>query len=619
MHSLLKKMVLGSAIVGGVQSAVVRGAPPAITEAPSAAEVLAKRQEPDPVSLGLILLTGVPESLREIAATNLPELSSVLWSEFLGDSKPDWFLELPLEIQNYFIGKFGPQTAWPTEAPIRSGFGASSGFTVTVTVSASATDSVEEPSQTTQPSGTSKGSSQTVSGPTGTSAESTPSSATSISSNRSSELTSFATSYTTASSQSSVSARSTSQSSASTSRLSTTSSLTKVANPTGTPSALPAPEVSDDGLSKNQKIGLGLGIPLSVLAAAALLFGCCIFCRRRQKKNVEGSIPPESPGFIPRFAFQEKYNENVEHRTPLTRDMNRSTHDFGSTWDDEGVDPMDTIQNPFAWNNSGAYHQIDAPAQAPAAASSEYSAVENEGDRNNYSNVPVMMVQDPKPVMAPALYHTHSSNRARGKRTSYSSLRSVAEVKEPDEIESPILGRHVSHSHSPPRNLMATPSIPAGAQIRRKPVPSSPLLAPLRISPLPVATSPAAQAASHTLKRQTMPEHSGSSSSGLALTTSSGVSSESSLAVHAEPTSPVSPISNRTPSNPFNYDSYVEDYGSEYQNGYVDVDDGLYGGNTSLSRYPESRRKNSKTEWPLRNLVGSRRKSSPIWERIYEE
>jgi hypothetical protein len=101
-----------------------------------------------------------------------------------------------------------------------------------------------------------------------------------------------------------------------------------------------------------------------------------------------------------------------------------------------------------------------------------------------------------------------------------------------------------------------------------------------------------------------------------------------------EPETPISPLSpplsNRVPSNPFSYD-YVEDYGPEYHHsgyGFIDVEDGLYGGNTSLSRYPEpklgsgSRRKSSsKTEWPLRNLVGSgsRRKSSPLWDRIYEE
>lgn len=348
-----------------------------------------------------------------------------------------------------------------------------------------------------------------------------------------------------------------------------------------------------------------------------------MLCRRRKKKLVEGSIPPASPGFIPRFAFQDRSHENVEHRTSLVYEANRSVNDVSTAWDDEGVDPSENMpaHNSYAWNDLGAYSNTNAPVQAPAAATSAYSTLDNEIYANNYSNVPVMMMNDPKPIMAPALYHTHSSNRARGKRTSYTSLHSVAEVSEPDEFESPILGRHIPANHSPARNLMPTPVVPADAQIKRKPVPSSPPLPPLPTNPSPVAMSPAAQAASHKLLRQTMPEHSGSSSSGLALTTSSGRSSNSSLAVHAEATSPISPISNRASSNPFHYDLYVEDYGPEFQYGYVDVDDGLYGGNTSLSQYPEPQRKNSKTEWPLRNIVVShqKRRSSPIWKRLSEE
>ncbi|KAJ4356079.1 uncharacterized protein N0V89_004106 [Didymosphaeria variabile] len=571
------KVVVGSAVVGGVKSAVPR---PRITPAPSA-ELLVERQDPDAISLAQVLLTAVPESLRQIAATNLPAVSSILWEEFLDDKRPEWFEELPWEVQSYLIRKFGPQTAWPTEAPTSGGFGASDGFTATVIVTASS-DRTSEPTR---------------------------------------PATSFTTSYTSGSSQAPVS-----ESSASPSR--TISSSINLAEPseTSTPSPTTEPEApasSNNGLSRDQKIGLGVGIPFGLLGAAALFLACCMLCRRRKKKHVEGSIPPASPGFIPRFAFQDRSHDG-EHRTSLIRHTNRSTPDVGAAWDDEGVDPTQsmTAQNPYAWNDLGAYNHTNTPAQAPPAATSAYSALDNGIEETNYSNVPVMMMHDPKPVMAPALYHTHSSNRARGKRTSYTSLHSVAEISEPDEtLESPVLGRNISPNHSPARNLMPTPPVPADAQIRRKPLPSSPPLPPLPNAPSPVATSPAAQAASHKLLRQTMPEHSGSSSSGLALTTSSGLSSSSSLAIHAEAISPISPVSNRATSNPFHYDSYVEDYGPEYQYGYVDVDDGLYGGNTSLSQYPEPRRKNSKTEWPLRNIVGGqqRRRSSPIWEKIYEE
>jgi hypothetical protein len=287
-----------------------------------------------------------------------------------------------------------------------------------------------------------------------------------------------------------------------------------------------------------------------------------------------------------------------------------------ANWEDEGVDPMEAapMHNPYTMKTP---YTMD-----------DYGSSNNNANMGAISNDPALMhhpsdggmtMYDPKPIMAPALFHTHSSNRARGMRTSYTSLHSVAEVTEPDETESPVLGRRISPKRSPARSLLPTPPIPVGATIKRKPVSASP--PPVSTSP-PVSASPAAQTAARKLLRQTMPEHSGSSSSGLALTTSSGFNSSSSgLGVHMETASPVSPISDRAPSNPFQYDTYVEDYGPEYQGEYVDVENGLYGGHTSLSRYPESRRKSLKTEWPLRNIVGSghRRKSSPLWDRIYEE
>lgn len=305
--------------------------------------------------------------------------------------------------------------------------------------------------------------------------------------------------------------------------------------------------------------------------------------------------------------------ENLEHRTPLNMnsEASRSLVDVsGTAWDDEGVDPMENapVQNPYAWNDHGPYGQPNAAALI--GAESSYAAANNDAETGNGA----MAMSDAKPIMAPALFHTHTSNRARGKRTSYTSLHSVAEVSEPDDTDSPALGRHASHTQSPGRTLIPTPPTPASAQIKRKPV----------ASPPPIPTSPAAQAASNKLMRQTMPEHSGSSSSGLALSSSSGFNTSNSSGIglsQAEPASPISPISKHAHSNPFHYDSYVEDYGPEYHGGYTDAEAGLYGGNTSLSQYPEPRRKGSKTDWPLRNIMGShhRRKSSPIWDRIYEE
>lgn len=156
-------------------------------------------------------------------------------------------------------------------------------------------------------------------------------------------------------------------------------------------------------------------------------------------------------------------------------------------------------------------------------------------------------------------------------------------------------------------------------------------------------------------------DHSGSSSSGLAATLSSPEDSRRSSA-NSDPTTPGSPISSppplpktanpftssndyptpqhvnyNHPSNPFSNDyAYVEDYGPEYQGGYTNVDDGLYGGHRSLDAYPvvpeKSERRGSKTalggmtdwplkDWPLKTLGSmgrGRRERSPQWDRVYE-
>jgi hypothetical protein len=265
-------------------------------------------------------------------------------------------------------------------------------------------------------------------------------------------------------------------------------------------------------------------------------------------------------------------------------------------WEDDGYDPYENTAYdpaPMAMAMGTSHHgytytQTSAPAPAPQ-----------------------MAMQDTQPIMAPALFHTHSSNRARGKRTSYSSLHSVAEITEPDEnMESPILGRHTTPLQRKRRPSMPMVlEIPRAATIKRKPVPES-----------PIDINPAAEAASASLLRPPMRhvDHSGSSSSGLAMSTNSSTS-----AVYHQDTavSPVSPISQMAPTNPFrNEFAYVEDYGPEYQSGYIDHEDGAYGGNTSLGRYPDPSppRRSSKTEWPLRNMSLGRRKSSPLWDRVYE-
>jgi hypothetical protein len=160
--------------------------------------------------------------------------------------------------------------------------------------------------------------------------------------------------------------------------------------------------------------------------------------------------------------------------------------------------------------------------------------------------------------------------------------------------------------------VLEIPAVPRAATIKRKPVPES-----------PTGMSPAAEAASQSLLRPAMRhvDHSGSSSSGLALSTNSSIGA----GYQTDLASPISPISQHAPVNPFKNDyAYVEDYGPEYQNGYIDQEDGAYGGNTSLNRYPDPsppRRSSLKAaaDWPLRNIsMGHKRNKSPMWDRIYE-
>jgi len=292
---------------------------------------------------------------------------------------------------------------------------------------------------------------------------------------------------------------------------------------------------------------------------------------------------------------------------------------------------------------------------------------------------PSMAMQDNhRPILAPALYHSHSSNRARGRRTSYTSLHSVAEVTEPDSDtnrESPILGRH----NLPPLNT--------GFVSSRKPIGRTASVA-RSIKRKPIPTSPAADLASHTLLRpplaRSADDHSGSSSSGLVLSSLSSYKSSSSGGggYHAsynnnnnnnnssggeehddddgdftgtqhpfhEPQAPhnqMPPPTTSTTTNPFTNTAgyaYLEDYGPEYShdgyNNYSDGDDGAYGGHVSLDRYADqssprattmgnnskSGNVSGKTEWPLRNMMGGgsgkgkgkARTRSPMWDRVYE-
>lgn len=565
-------------VLGGLAGSVAAVPRPTITPAPGpGVDVFMKRQEPDAVSFAQVLLTAIPLSLRQIAATNAPAVSSILWEEFLGDNRPQWFTNLPYDIQSYLVKEFGPETARLPTPP--------------QTTDAQATptqSSWQWPMSTADPQ-----SSQTVPSVS----YSVPSSA--VQSSAASASTSGPSSL--SATKSSIMTLSTSTRSASSSTVSISSAVSSKSAHTSsasTPSASldpVSPPASNNGLTRTQKIGLGVGIPLGIFGAAALLLGCCFLLRRKRNKHENGSQPPSSPGFIPRFAFQDKSTDHYEHRTPLNPTHNQFGQYHGTTnWEDDGYDPYESTAYDPAPMAMGASHHANMSPPREAAQQ--------------------MTMQDSQPIMAPVLYHTHSSNRARGKRTSYSSLHSVAEVSEPDEYaDSPVLGRQTTPLQRKRRPSMPMvlemPSVPRTATIKRKPVPES-----------PTGISPAAEAASQSLLRPPMRhvDHSGSSSSGLALSSNSS----NGAGYHTGPTSPISPLSQNAPVNPFKNDySYVEDYGPEYQNGYVDHEDGLYGGHRSLDRYPTPSppRRSSKTEWPLRNLsLGHKRNKSPMWDRVYE-
>ncbi|KAJ4381110.1 hypothetical protein N0V86_003457 [Didymella sp. IMI 355093] len=375
-----------------------------------------------------------------------------------------------------------------------------------------------------------------------------------------------------------------------------------------------SPSASDSGLSQGAKIGIGIGVPLGVLALLAVLIPCCFAMRKKKQKKPSGYEPPPSPGFMPHGAFQEKSTSYQEYRRPLNRSQ---------SWD----------QDDELWMQPVADDVPHPPRQ----------------------NVSHPQMGNSTTIVGPPLVHTHSSNRARGKRTSHNSLHSVAEVTEPDEeyaAYSPNK-RLLRRSSMPLRPQDVTP-VPVGASIRRKPL-STVAPHPQMESPL---ASPVAERGSYghfSLLRPAMlhQDHSGSSSSGLAAASLSSQEDSRRSSANTAPDT-VSPIASPHPQqkavNPFmttsndythnnrtsdpftNEYAYVEDYGPEYQNGYVDVEDGLYGGHRSLDAYPvvpqKSERRSSKggtqwplTDWPLKTLGSmgrGRRERSPQWDRVYE-
>ncbi|KAJ4333344.1 hypothetical protein N0V95_009454, partial [Ascochyta clinopodiicola] len=271
-----------------------------------------------------------------------PIMSTLLWHEFLDDNKPEWFKDLPQNIQSYLVVQYGPSTAWPTASATSSAGSASS-----------------------------------------TASSSEPSAASATSSS------------------------------------------------TSSPDSQPA---SSSGLTEGQKIGIGIGVPLGFLALAAVLIPLCFACRKKKKK-VSGYEPPPSPGFMPHGAFQEKSTSYQEYRRPL----NNPTLSRSQSWDHDDE----------LWMPEEPQHR------APNAMS--------DSPMGNSTT-----------IVGPALVHTHSSNRARGKRTSYNSLHSVAEVREPDdEYVAYAPHKRMTRRPSMPLRPQDLPPIPASAGIHRKPIPQA--------------------------------------------------------------------------------------------------------------------------------------------------
>jgi hypothetical protein len=103
------------------------------------------------IELAKVLLTALPASLRQIAATNIPAVSSILNGEFLDNNKPDWFTALPPNIQSYLIVQYGPSSAWPTSAPTSGSSLASTTVDSSTTVDASSSSSAAVASSSSEP------------------------------------------------------------------------------------------------------------------------------------------------------------------------------------------------------------------------------------------------------------------------------------------------------------------------------------------------------------------------------------------------------------------------------------------------------------------------------------
>ncbi|KAF3002756.1 hypothetical protein E8E14_006571 [Neopestalotiopsis sp. 37M] len=212
------------------------------TPAPAFDAQLAQRSPTpiDALSFAEIILTAVPQSLAQIAATDLSKASAILWSDFLDGKKPSWFTSLPEDVQSYLTSEFGPKTE--------------ASATTTSADSSQSSDSTQSTSASTAASGSSSAS---ASG-----------SASSIAASASPTLpTVVATSFVTV----------------------TASSDSNLATPTLTEGS-----DSESGFSRADKIAVGLGIPLAVAILVILALAFCLI-RRRRRYSRERRASLDSP------------------------------------------------------------------------------------------------------------------------------------------------------------------------------------------------------------------------------------------------------------------------------------------------------------------------------------
>ncbi|ETS77393.1 hypothetical protein PFICI_11267 [Pestalotiopsis fici W106-1] len=120
---------------------VAKDTPPLATPAPAFDGQLPRRSTTpiDALSFAEVLLTAIPQSLAQIAATDLSAASAILWSDFLDGKKPSWFTSLPDNVQDYLTSEFGPKTTVAVSTT-----SAESSQSTSASASASASESASE-------------------------------------------------------------------------------------------------------------------------------------------------------------------------------------------------------------------------------------------------------------------------------------------------------------------------------------------------------------------------------------------------------------------------------------------------------------------------------------------